>query len=103
MRTVGAILILITDKRTMTFKKWRDNFRRLGVAPGRVDPSRFTGALALCTSRSLFTIVYQIMSANTKVTKTKTALEQETYNMSDLKHELHCEFVELGDSVSVAY
>jgi hypothetical protein len=50
------------------------------------------------------------MSANTtgnlKVTKTKTALiaplKQETYNMIDLKHELHCEFVELGDSVSVA-
>ena len=33
-----------------------------------------------------------------KVTKTKTALEQETYNLSDLKHVLHCDFVELGDS-----
>ncbi len=56
---------------------------------------------------------YQIMSAkaNLKVTKTKTraaALKQETYNLlasdSDLKleHDLHCEFVELGDSVSVS-
>ena len=34
--------------------------------------------------------LYQIMSANTKVTKTKTALKQETYNLSDLKHDLHC-------------
>ncbi len=42
------------------------------------------------------------MSAKTKVTKTKTALKQETYNLSDLnlKHDLHCGFVELGDSVS---
>ena len=41
------------------------------------------------------------MSAKTKVTKTKTvtALKQETYN---LKHDLHCGFVELGGSVSVS-
>ncbi len=42
--------------------------------------------------------------AKTKVTKTKTALKQETYNLSDLKHDLHCGFVELvctlGGSVS---
>jgi hypothetical protein len=37
------------------------------------------------------------MSAKTEVTKTKTALKQETYNLSDLKHDLHCGFVELGD------
>jgi hypothetical protein len=37
------------------------------------------------------------MSAKTKVTKTKTALKQETYNLSDLKHDLDCGgFVELG-------
>ncbi len=46
------------------------------------------------------------MSAKTKVTKTKTALKQETYNLSDLKHDLHCQsrcgFVELGGSVSVS-
>jgi hypothetical protein len=41
------------------------------------------------------------MSAKTKVTKTKTALKQETYNLSDLKvlkglkHDPHCGFVEL--------
>jgi hypothetical protein len=39
----------------------------------------------------------------TKVTKTKTALKQETYNLSDLKHDPHCGFVELGGSaVSVS-
>ena len=27
---------------------------------------------------------------------------QETYNLSDLKHDLHCVFVELGGSVSVS-
>ncbi len=42
------------------------------------------------------------MSAKTKVTKTKTALKPETYNLSDLKHDLHCVFVELGGSVSVS-
>ncbi len=46
------------------------------------------------------------MSAKTKVTKTKTALKQETSNLSDsdlpvkLEHDLHCGFVELGGSVS---
>jgi hypothetical protein len=44
------------------------------------------------------------MPAKTKVTKTKTALKQETYNLpvSDLKHDPHCGFVELGGSVSVS-
>jgi hypothetical protein len=43
------------------------------------------------------------VNAKTKVTKTKTALKQETYNLSDLKHDLHCGFVELGGSpVSVS-
>jgi hypothetical protein len=50
------------------------------------------------------------MSAKTKVMKTKTALKQETYNLSasdsdrKLEHDdLHCGFqvVELGGSVSV--
>jgi hypothetical protein len=39
--------------------------------------------------------------AKNKVTKTKTALKQETYNLSDLKHDLHCGFVELGAEVQV--
>jgi hypothetical protein len=49
-------------------------------------------------------INFEIMSAKTKVsTKTKTALkEQETYNLSDLKHNLNCGFVELGGSLSVS-
>ncbi len=42
------------------------------------------------------------MSTRTKVTKTagEIALRQETYNLSDLKHDPHCGFVELelGDS-----
>jgi hypothetical protein len=44
------------------------------------------------------------MSAKTKLTKTKTAVRQGTYNpsLSDLKHDLHCGFVELGESVSVS-
>jgi hypothetical protein len=37
-----------------------------------------------------------------KGTKTKTALKQETYNLSDLNHDPHCGFVELGGSVSVS-
>ena len=41
------------------------------------------------------------MSAKKKVTKTKTALKQEMYTLSDLKHDLRsgCGFVELGDSM----
>ncbi len=51
--------------------------------------------------------LYQVMSAKTKVTKTKTALRQETYDLSDLNHDLHrlhcgIGFVELGDSASVS-
>ena len=42
------------------------------------------------------------MAAKPKVTKTKTALRQETYNLSDLKHDLHCGFVELGPGESVS-
>ena len=79
--------ILITDKCTMALKKWRDKGESL-----RVDRRRCIAGRCL----------YPIMSINTKVTKTKTALKQETYNLSDLKHDLHCGFVELGDSVSVA-
>ncbi len=81
--------ILITDKCTMTFKKWREKGESF-----RVDRYRRIEGRCL--------LVYQIMSAKTKVTKTKTALKQETYNLSDLKHDLHCGFVELGDSVSVS-
>jgi hypothetical protein len=40
---------------------------------------------------------WQIRSAKTKVTKTKTALKQETLNLTDLKPDPHCGYVELGD------
>ena len=81
--------ILITDKCTMAFKKWREKGESF-----RVDRYRCIEGRCL----------HQIMSAKTKVTKTKTALKQETYNLSDLKHDLHCGFVELqvGGSVSVS-
>ena len=79
--------ILVTEKCTMTFKKWREKGESF-----RVDRYRCIEGRCL----------HQIMSAKTKVTKTKTALKQETYNLSDLKHDLHCGFVELGGSVSVS-
>ena len=41
-----------------------------------------------------------VMSEKTKVTKTKTAIKQEPYSLSDLKHDLQCGFVKLGDIVS---
>ncbi len=81
--------ILITDKCTMAFKKWREPEKGESF---RVDRYRCIEGRCL----------HQIMSAKTKVTKTKTALKQETYNLSDLKHDLHCGFVELGGSVSVS-
>ena len=79
--------ILITDKCTMTFKKWRGKGESSRVYRYRCIEGR---------------CLYQIMSAKTKVTKTKTALKREPYNLSDLKHDLHCGFVELGDSASVS-
>ena len=79
--------ILITDKCTMALKKWREKGESF-----RVDRYRCIEGRCL----------HQIMSAKTKVTKTKTALKQETYNLSDLKYDLHCGFVELGGSVSVS-
>ena len=66
--------ILITGKCTTTFKHKTAGLRR--VLPGRVD--RYSCIAGRC--------VYQVMSAETMVTKTKTALKQETYNLSDLKH-----------------
>ena len=87
MRTVLKRKILIADKCTMTSKKWRDKGESL-----RVDRYRCIEGRCL----------YQIMSAKPKVTKTKTALKQQTYNLSDLKHDPHCGFVELGVLVSVS-
>jgi hypothetical protein len=60
---VCACKILITDKCTMAFKKWREKGESF-----RVDRYRCIKGRCL----------HQIMSAKTKVTKTKTALKQET-------------------------
>ena len=70
--------ILITDNCTMTFKKWRGKGESF-----RVD--RYSCIKGRC--------LYHSMSVKTKVTKTKTALKQETFNLSNLKHDLHCGFV----------
>jgi hypothetical protein len=78
--------ILIRDKYTMALEKWRVKGESLRVGRYRCIEGR---------------CLHQIMSAKPKVTKTKTALKQETYNLSDLKHDPHCGFVELGGSVSV--
>ena len=56
--------ILITDKCTMTFTKWRGKGESF-----RVDRYRCIEGRCL----------HQIMSAKNKVTKTKTALKQETF------------------------
>ncbi len=60
--------ILITDKCTMAFKKWRELEKGESF---RVDRYRCIEGRCL----------HQIMSAKTKVTKTKTTLKQETYNL----------------------
>jgi hypothetical protein len=66
----------------LKFKKWRGKGESL-----RVLVDRYRCIEGRC--------LHQIMSesAKTKVTKTKTALKQETYtgnlNLSDLKHDLH--------------
>jgi hypothetical protein len=78
----------------MAFKKWREKGE-----PFRVDRYRCRG---IELQRKTCRCLHQIMSAKTKVTKTKTALKQETYNLSDLKHDLHCGFVELGRGGSVS-
>jgi hypothetical protein len=82
--------ILITDKCTimMAFKKWREKGESF-----RVDRYRCIEGRCL----------YQIMSAKIKVTKMKTALKQETYNLSDLEHDLHCGFVELGARLGLGF
>ncbi len=89
MRTVLKRKILITEKCTMAFKKWREKGESF-----RVDRYRCIQVEGRC--------LHQVMSAKTKVTKTKTALKKETCNLpvSDLKHDRLCGLVELGGSVS---
>ena len=78
----------------MTFKKWRDK----GGESFRVDTRLGSESVQLevhCRSESLSTSIsnhHCMMSANTKVTKTKIALKQETYNLSDVKHDLYRDF-----------
>ena len=67
--------------------------RRVPGLPGRSVQPTVTGALKIAVY-----IKSCPQKLETKVTKTKTALKQETYNLSDPKHDLHCGFVELGDS-----
>ena len=43
-----------------------------------------------------FATLHQVTFQKTTDTKAKTALKQEPYNLSDLKHDLQCGFVELG-------
>jgi hypothetical protein len=78
----------------MAFKKWREKGESF-----RVD--RCLQPTSRCIELEGRCLLHQIISAKTKLTKTKTALKQETYNLSDLNHDLHCGFVELGGSVSV--
>jgi hypothetical protein len=71
----------------MALKKWREE----GESFRRVDRYRCIEGPGARPGHCL----HQIMSA-------KTALKQETYNLSDLKHDPHCGFAELGGSVSVS-
>ncbi len=68
--------ILITNKCTMTLKKWREKGESLRVGRYRCIEGR-------C-------LVYQIMTVtaktNLKVTKTNTALKQETYSILQSSH-----------------
>ena len=82
----------------MAFKKWR---------PGDKGESFRVDRYRCIEGRCLTGAVY-IKSCPQKpsLTKTKTALKQETYNLSDLpvklEHDVHCGFVELGGSESVS-
>jgi hypothetical protein len=75
---------LITSKCTTTVKEWLDKCESFRI-------HRYMFIAGRC--------LYQIMSEKIKVAKTKTAVKQKTYILSDLKHGLQCGFVELGDIV----
>jgi hypothetical protein len=80
--------ILITDKCTMTFKKWREKGESFRVDRYRCNEGR---RLSLSISNHVHN---------------KQGYENEDRaqagNVSDLKHDLDCGFVELGGSVSVS-
>ena len=71
--------ILITVKCIMAFKKWRE----------KASPSGKIGTGALKVA-----VYIKSCPQKPRLQKTKTALKQETYNLSDLKHDPHCGFVE---------
>ena len=77
--------ILITDKCTKSFAAWRDKGESF-----RVD--RYQQIAGRCLNL--------VMSEKTKVKRKKTAIKQEPYGLSDLKHDLKYGFVKLGDIVS---
>ncbi len=76
--------ILITDKCTKSFTAWRDKGESF-----RVD--RYQRIAGRCLNL--------VMSEKTKVKKKKAAIKQLPYGLSDLKHDLKCGFVKLGDIV----
>jgi hypothetical protein len=83
--------ILITGKCTMALKsskKWREKGESF-----RVDRYR-PGALKVA-------VYIKSCPQNPRLRKRRprSTLKQETYNLSDLKHDLQCGFVELGGSV----
>ena len=80
--------ILITDKCTKSFAAWRDKGESF-----RVD--RYQQIAGRCLN-----LVMSEKSQKTKVKRKKTAIKQEPYGLSDLKHDLKCGFVKLGDIVS---
>ena len=77
--------ILITDKCTKSFAAWRDKGESF-----RVD--RYQQIAGRCLNL--------LMSEKTKVKRKKTAIKQEPYGLSDLKHDLKYGFVKLDDIVS---
>ena len=77
--------ILITDKCTKSFAAWRDKGESF-----RVD--RYQQIAGRCLNL--------VMSEKTKVKRKKTAIKQERYGLSDLKHDLKYGFVKLDDIVS---
>ncbi len=88
----GKIPGLITDKYTMAFKfkKWQEKGESFGLLLGRPVP-----------------VHWRSLSPSSHVRKNQGYENEDraqagNVNLSDLKHDLHCGFVELGGSVSVS-
>jgi hypothetical protein len=82
---------MITGKCTMALRKWREKGESL-----RVD--RYRCIEGRCRPTSNHVRKNQGYENEDRA----QGFKQETYNPSDLKHDLHCGFVELGGSVSVS-